>query len=178
MIIFVLMSDTIINRVSESSLITLNLEDYFPGAEIVEFDLKDYLYMGLMLREKPFREALAQLDLSPYRNKVVAVTCSTDAIVPQWAYMLVASLLQPECIDVFFGNIPAVQQQLLLNNIASMPAPDYAGKRIVIKGCGEKPVGEAAYLMATKMLRPYAKSIMYGEPCSTVPVYKQPKPAS
>jgi hypothetical protein len=169
------MSDTIINKVSESSLVTLNLEDYFPETEILAFDLKDYLFMGLILKEKPFREALANLDLSPYKGKVAAVACSADAIIPQWAYMLVASILQPVCADVFFGNTDSVRQQILLKNIASMPASEYDGKRVVIKGCGEKPVGEAAYLLATKILRPIAKSIMYGEPCSTVPVYKQPK---
>lgn len=169
------MSDTIINKVSESSLVTLNLEDYFPETEIMEFDLKDYLFMGLILKEKPFREALTNLDLTPYTGKVAAVTCSADAIIPQWAYMLVASILQPVCTDVLFGNADSARQQVLLNNIASIPAPEYAGKRVVIKGCGEKPVGEAAYLMATKIIRPFAKSIMYGEPCSTVPVYKQPK---
>lgn len=172
------MSEAIVNRVSESSLITLNLEDYYPSTDIVEFDLKDYLFMGMILKEKPFRESLSQLELDPFRGKVAAVTCSADAIIPQWAYMLVASVLQPVCADVLFGNAESVRQQLLLRNIASISASEYDGKRLVIKGCGEKPVGPDAYLLATKLLRPFAKSIMYGEPCSTVPVYKQTKPNS
>jgi hypothetical protein len=103
------MSEAIVNRVSESSLITLNLEDYYPSTDIVEFDLKDYLFMGMILKEKPFRESLSQLDLEPFRGKVAAVTCSADAIIPQWAYMLVASVLQPVCADVLFGNAESVR---------------------------------------------------------------------
>jgi len=113
------------------------------------------------------------LDLSIYTDKVVAVTCSADAVIPMWAYMLVSSNLQPVARDVVFGTMEEVKNTLLLKNIAQLPVKDYEGKRVVIKGCGEIPVGEAAYLQATQLLRPVAKSIMYGEPCSTVPIYKK-----
>lgn len=162
-----------INRVSESALITLNLEDYYPKEEVVVFDLKDYLFMGLILKEKDFREALKNVDLTTFTGKLVAVTCSADAVIPMWAYMLVASVLQPVATEVVFGKEDEIKKQLLLNNIASLPVNEFADKRIVIKGCGDLPIGEAAYLQATKLLRPVAKSIMYGEPCSTVPIFKK-----
>ena len=163
---------TLINKVSESALTTLDLEDYYPKEEVLCFDLKDYLFMELILKEKDFREALKNLDTSPFAGKYVAVTCSNDAIIPMWAYMLIASYLQPVAKSVFFGNTDEVKQQLLVENISRIPFEEYRNKRVVIKGCGELPVGEAAYLSITKFLRPVVKSIMYGEPCSTVPIYK------
>lgn len=167
------MNDTLINKVTESALVTINLEDYYPKENIVVFDLKDYLFMGLILKEKDFREALKNLNLEPFTGKLVTVTCSADAVIPIWAYMLASSYLQPVASDVFFGNEEEVKKQLLLNNISSISTEEFTDKRIVIKGCGELPVGEAAYLQATKILRPVAKSIMYGEPCSTVPIFKR-----
>ncbi len=167
------MSEIIVNKVSESALVTLNLEEFFPSEEIALFDMKDHLFMGLILKERDFREALKTLDLQPYTNKFVAVTCSADAVIPIWAYMLVASYLQPVAKEVAFATREELKQQLLLKNISQININDFADKRIVIKGCGELPVGEAAYLQATKLLRPVAKSIMYGEPCSTVPIYKK-----
>ena len=129
--------------------------------------------MGLILKEKDFREALKNLDLTIFQNKIVAVTCSADAVIPIWAYMLVASYLQPVVKEIFFNTVDELKNQLLLKNIAAINLSDYVDKRVVIKGCGELPVGEAAYLEATKLLRPVAKSIMYGEPCSTVPIFKR-----
>lgn len=167
------MSDVIINKVSESALVSLDLEEYFPKEEIAVFDMKDYLFMGLILKEKDFREALKNLDVEPYRNKAIAVTCTADAVIPMWAYMLVASYLQPVAKEISFGNKESLQQQMLLNNINTIDLNDFQDKRVVIKGCGELPVGEAAYLHATKLLRPVVKSIMYGEPCSTVPIFKK-----
>jgi hypothetical protein len=167
------MEETFTNKVSESGIISLNLEEYYPKDDIALFDMKDYLFMGLILKEKDFRENLKMLDLSIYTDKVVAVTCSADAVIPMWAYMLVSSNLQPVARDVVFGTVEEVKKTLLLKNIAQLPVDDYEGKRVVIKGCGEIPVGEAAYLQATQLLRPVAKSIMYGEPCSTVPIYKK-----
>ncbi|MBC7890237.1 MAG: DUF2480 family protein [Ferruginibacter sp.] len=167
------MAEEIINKVSESALITLNLEEYFPGEEIELFDMKDYLFMGLILKEKDFREALKNIELDKFSNKLVAVTCSADAVIPVWAYMLVASYLQPVAKEVAFGTEAELKKQLLLKNIAQINVDGFTGKRVVIKGCGELPVGEAAYLEATKLLRPVAKSIMYGEPCSTVPIFKR-----
>ena len=167
------MAEVINNKVSESALVTLNLEQFFPPGEIVLFDMKDYLFMGLILKEKEFRESLKTIDLSQYTKKTVAVTCSADAVIPIWAYMLVASYLQPIALDVAFGTIEEVTNQLLMKNIGQINLTDYIDKRVVIKGCGELPVGESAYLEATKLLRPVAKSIMYGEPCSTVPIFKK-----
>lgn len=163
-----------VNKVADSGIITLNLEDYFPRQAIEEFDLKDYLFMGLILKEKDFRESLKQLDIEAWRNKTIALTCSADAVIPMWAYMLVAALLQPVAENIFYGNKEQAQLQILLQNIAAINPDEFADQRVVVKGCGELPVNEAAYMEITKKLRPVAKSIMYGEPCSTVPVFKQP----
>lgn len=167
------MENELINKVSESALITINLEDYYPKEDVAVFDMKDYLFMGLILKEKDFREALKGLDLSPFTGKAVAVTCTADAVIPMWAYMLVASVLQPVAKEVVFGSDEETKKQILLNNINAIPVNEFVDKRIVIKGCGDLPIGEAAYLQATKILRPVAKSIMYGEPCSTVPIFKK-----
>jgi hypothetical protein len=166
------MNDTIVNKVAQSGLITLNLEDYLPQGEIVSFDLKDYLFMGLILKEKDFREALKNLDWLPYKDKNVAITCTADAIIPLWAYMLVTTYLQPLATDIYVGSSEEMQKHLFLKNIAAIDATQYNGQRIVVKGCGEIPVGAFAYAELTKHLLPQVRSIMYGEPCSTVPVYK------
>lgn len=167
------MDETFVNKVSDSGILSLDLEEYYPKEEVLLFDLKDYLFMGLILKEKEFRESLKNLSIEQYTDKFVAVTCSADAIIPMWAYMLVASILQPVAKEVLFGTAEEAKAQLLLNNISKIPVSDYSDKRVVIKGCGEKPIGESAYLQATKLLRPVAKSIMYGEPCSTVPIFKK-----
>jgi hypothetical protein len=167
------MSDEIVNKVTASGLITLDLEEYYPKEEILVFDLKPHLFMQLILKEKDFRTALQQLDWSIYQDKIVAVTCTADAIIPMWAYMLIATYLQPISRDIIFGNEQAVRQQLFIQNIAAIEASDYADQRVVVKGCGDLPIGEYAYLEITKKLRPVAKSIMYGEPCSTVPIFKK-----
>jgi hypothetical protein len=167
------MNNTLINKVSESVLLTINLEDFYPKEEVVVFDLKDYLFMGLILKEKDFREALKNLDVTTYSQKVVAVTCSTDAIIPVWAYMLVTSLLQPIAKTMYYGSATEASDKQLIANIANIKVEEYVEKRVVIKGCGELPIGEAAYLEITKILRPVVKSIMYGEPCSTVPIFKR-----
>lgn len=167
------MNEVIINKVSESALVTLNLEEFFPAEDVAVFDMKGHLFMGLILKEKDFREALRNLDLQPYISKAVAVTCSADAIIPVWAYMLVASYLQPVAKEIAFGTADDIKKQILLKNIGRLDISDYIDKRVVIKGCGDVPVGEAAYFEATRILRPVAKSIMYGEPCSTVPIYKK-----
>ena len=167
------MEKVFVNKVSESGILSLNLEDFYPKEEFALFDMKDYLFMGLILKEKDFRESLKNLDLSIYQNKVVAVTCSADAVIPMWAYMLAASYLQPVATEVAFATIEELKNTILLKNIEQISIADFADQRVVIKGCGELPVGEAAYLLATKILRPIAKSIMYGEPCSTVPIFKR-----
>jgi len=167
------MEDMLTNKVAESGIITLNLEDYYPQGETVVFDLKEYLFMGLILKEKDFREALKNLDTAPFTNKNVALTCSTDAIIPMWAYMLVATYLQPVAKEIVFGNEDFLQKTLFLKNLYKIDPADYSDKRVVIKGCGDLPVSESAYVEITNILRPVAKSIMYGEPCSTVPIFKK-----
>jgi Protein of unknown function (DUF2480) len=168
-----MMSDAIINKVTESSLVEIDLEKFYPHEEVVLFDVKDYLFMGLILKEKDFREALKTLNLEAYKNKYVAVTCTADAIIPVWAYMLIAAYLQPIATDVYFGDVVTLHRTLFLNNIHKINVQQFDDKRVVVKGCGELPVGEFAYLEIAKMLRPVAKSIMYGEPCSTVPIFKK-----
>lgn len=169
------MEEVMTNKVAESGIITLNLEDFYPVGETAVFDLKDYLFMGLILKEKDYREALKNLDIIPYQNKNVALTCTADAIIPMWAYMLAASYLQPVAKAIVFGSEDFLKQTLFLKNIYAINPEDYSDKRVVIKGCGELPVTESAYVEITNILRPVAKSIMYGEPCSTVPIYKKSK---
>lgn len=166
------MSETFINKVAESGIITINLEDYLPQEEIVLFDIKDYLFMGLILKEKEFRQSLKELDLSVYKDKIVAITCSADAIIPMWAYMLISTTLYQVSQTILMGSDLQVKNKLLIRAIDKINAEDFKDKRVVIKGCGENPIPEEAYLEITNLLLPVAKSIMYGEPCSTVPVYK------
>jgi len=167
------MSETIINKVAESGLVTIDLEDFYPKQDAVLFDLKDYLFMGLILKEKDFRESLKKEDWEKFRNKYVAIACTADAIIPIWAYMLVVSYLQPVAADVIQGDEKELHRYLFIKNIEALNCDEYIDKRIVIKGCGDLPIGEFVYTEITKKLRPIAKSIMYGEPCSTVPVFKK-----
>ena len=168
-----MMSDQIINKVASSSLVSLDLEEYFPKEEVMGFDLKPLLFMELILKEKEFRQSLSETDWDKFAGKIVAVYCSTDAIIPIWAYMLIASYLQPVAMDVIFGTEEKAGESVFLKNIASIDPSIFQDQRVVVKGCGELPIGESAYLEVTKTLRPVVKSIMYGEPCSTVPIYKK-----
>lgn len=167
------MNDIVVNKVAESGLITLDLEKYIPKEDTAVFDLKNFLFMEMILKEKDFREALKKQDWEKYRNKNVAITCSADAIIPVWAYMLAISYLQPAAKEIILGNEKDLYKRLFIKNIASIDPSDFIDKRVVIKGCGETPIDDFAYAEATKILLPVAKSIMYGEPCSTVPVYKK-----
>ncbi|HEY4935512.1 MAG TPA: DUF2480 family protein [Puia sp.] len=166
------MTEEIINKVSQSALLTLDLEQFFPKEKIRIFDLKPFLFMELILKEKDFRAALLKTDWTIYKDEIVGIYCSADAVIPVWAYMLVTSYLQPYAKDVIMGDEPAVLRQLITNRIQAINPEEYKDKRVVVKGCGDKPVDDFAYLEITKLLRPVAKTIMYGEPCSTVPVYK------
>ena len=166
------MEGSIINKVAESGLITIDLEEYYPKGEIILFDMKNHLFMGLILKEKEFREGMKMLDLELYKGKNIALTCTADAIIPVWAYMLAASYLEPVAKEVVFGDEHFLHNCLFIQNITRIKIEDYRDKRVVIKGCGDRPIPEAAYVAITKILRPVVKSIMYGEPCSTVPVYK------
>ena len=167
------MSEPIINKVAVSGLISLDLTQFIPSTEIVLFDIKQYLFMELILKEKDFRAALTAADLSIYQDKIVGIYCSTDAIIPMWANMLIASALQPYAKAIYFGDEKKVREQILLEGIALIDPSEYSDQRVVVKGCGETPIGESAYIAITNKLRPVVKSIMYGEPCSTVPVYKK-----
>jgi hypothetical protein len=169
------MEDVIVNKVAESGLITLDLEEYYPKEETAVFDLKDHLFMGLIVKEKDYREALKGLDWTVYKNKNVAITCSADAVIPVWAYMLAATYLQPVAKDVVFGNEDFLHRILFLKNLSKINPSEFTDKRVVIKGCGDKSISETAYVEITKLLRPVVKSIMYGEPCSTVPIFKKAK---
>jgi hypothetical protein len=166
--------DTIVNKVAESGILSLDLQDYLPApAALAEFDLKDYLFMGLILKEKDFRAALQSISWSAYQDKSVALHCSVDTLIPSWAYMLVGAYLQPVARTVFMGNIGALRLRLLLDAINAMPVETYRDQRVVVKGCGDQSIPADAYLAVTLRLRPVVKSIMYGEPCSTVPVFKK-----
>jgi Protein of unknown function (DUF2480) len=167
------MSEIILNKVAESGLIELDLEKYYPKEPIAVFDIKEYLFKGLILKEKEFREALKSHDFSVYQDKCMAVTCTADAIIPVWAYMLIASYLQPYAKDLVFGDTAYLHKTLFIKNISEIDINDFIDKRVVIKGCGSLPIDEFAYLEITKRLRPVARSIMYGEPCSTVPIFKK-----
>mgnify|MGYP003584882312 FL=1 len=167
------MTETIVNKVAQSGLITLDLANYIPREETAVFDLKGFLFMELILKEKDFREALKQHDWTVYSNKNVAVTCTADAIIPNWAYMLLMMYLQPVAANIVIGDMATLQRTLVLKNINTINPADYTDQRLVIKGCGDESVGDYAYAEITRILLPVAKTIMYGEPCSTVPVYKK-----
>ena len=153
-------------------LVTLDLEKFYPEGETAVFDLKDHLFMELILKEKDYREALKNLDWSIYENKNVGITCTADAIIPLWAYMLAVTYLQPLPKKLFLEMKKHFSMNLFLKNLWKIDAKEFEGKRVVVKGCGDKKIPETAYVEITKILRPVAKSIMYGEPCSTVPIFK------
>lgn len=165
--------EPIINKVAESGIISLDLETFFSKEKITVFDLKDYLFMGLILKEKDYRAALLTTEWEKFAQTHVAITCSADAIIPMWANMLATVYLTPIAKSIHFGTEAYVKEQLLLQAIALINPNDYMDQRVVVKGCGEDPVPISAYVKITSLLRPVAKSIMYGEPCSTVPLYKK-----
>jgi hypothetical protein len=165
----------LINRVAESGLTTLDLADLLPKQPVLAFDMKPLLVQGLVLMEKAFREHLKQTDWQLYKDQIVAVYCSADALIPKWAYMLLASYLQPVAKQVVYGSVVDAENALLLKAIADIDVKQYEGARLVIKGCGDRDIPAEAYLAISTQLLPVVKSLMYGEPCSTVPIYKQPK---
>jgi uncharacterized protein DUF2480 len=165
--------ENIINKVAQSGLVTLDPASFYPEGDRVVYDIKDNLFQGLILREKDFREFVKAHDWSQYAGKNVAVTCTADAIVPAWAYMLLANRLAPYAREVVFGDAEVLETVLFIKGIASMDAEQYRDQRIVIKGCGDIPVPVSAYVELTKKLTPIVKSLMFGEPCSTVPIYKK-----
>lgn len=167
------METMIKNKVAESGIVSLDLEAFYPKGAIAVFDIKEYLFMGLILKEKDFRLALQNVEVENYRDKYVAVLCTADAIIPMWAYMLIASTLSGIAKDVVFGNEQTVLNTAFIKNLSKLNVEEYADKRVVVKGCGDVKIPETAYMEITNLLRPVAKTIMYGEPCSTVPIYKK-----
>ena len=163
----------LVNKVAQSGLISFDLSKYYHNGERVLYDIKDNLFQGLILREKDFRDFIKQHDWSQYQGKNVAITCSVDAIVPTWAFMLLATKIEPFANMLVFGNLNDLENALFQQALAAIDLNEYKDQRIVIKGCGDIPVPTAAYVEITRLFRPIAKSIMYGEPCSTVPLYKK-----
>lgn len=167
------MADEIVNRVANSKLKVFDLEDFYPQGQRILFDLKPWLYEGFVLREKDFRQALKAHDWTQYKDTFVALTCSSDAIVPAWAYMLIASYLEPYVQTVFKGSLEDLESSIYQNIIVNLDISEYQDKPVIIKGCANKPVPINAYTMLINKLKPVAKSIMYGEACSSVPLYKR-----
>ena len=163
----------IINKVAQSGLITIDLEDLYVPGERILFDLKDWLFEGLILKEKEFREKLKVHRWENYKDKFVAITCSADAVVPTWAFMLVATQLRPVTIKISFGGLEKLEEEIFDEAISKLNPEDYKDQKVVIKGCSKIAVPVSAYVNLTALLRPVVKSIMYGEPCSTVPVFKR-----
>jgi hypothetical protein len=166
------MADEIINRVANSKLVTLDLEDYYPEGKRILFDIKDWLFQDIVLREKDFRANVKQHDWPQYNNTFVALTCSTDAIIPAWAYMLLSLSLQPFAKKIVVGNLDALETSIYQDIIETLDVSEFKNKPVIIKGCAKKPVPQNAYIMLANKLRPVVKSVMYGEACSSVPLYK------
>ena len=167
------MPEEIINRVAKSKLITLNLEDFYPNGERVALDIKSWLFQGLILKEKKFRETLKNYNWSKFKNQYVAVFCSSEAIVPAWAYMLVQTHLNGISKKTVFGTLETLETVLFCSIIDNMDLAFCEEKPVIIKGCSEKPVPQNAYLLLLEKLQPVARSIMYGEACSSVPLFKK-----
>ncbi len=165
----------IINKVAQSPLVTIDLEDLYTPGERVLYDLKDNLYEGLILKEKDFRAFLKSNDWSNYKDKHVAIYCSADAIVPRWAYMLLSVYLEPFAKTIVYGNMEILESYLFNITLRKLDPSEYQNKKVTIKGCGKYDVPQFAYVELTRMLKPFAASIMYGEPCSTVPIFKLSK---
>jgi hypothetical protein len=151
----------------------LDLAQYIPNNDIVIFDIKPYLFMELILKEKDFRASLAAIDWTEYENKIVGIFCSADAIIPMWANMLIVANLTPYAKSIYFGDENKTRELVLFEAIQNLDSSSFIDQRVVVKGCGDTPIGESAFIAITQKLTPVVKSIMYGEPCSTVPVYKK-----
>ncbi len=161
------------NKVAESGIITINLEEYFSKLDVLSFDIKPYLFMEMLLKEKEFRQALTEIEWNNFQGKATNIYCSSDAIIPMWAYMLVVSKLSGVASQIHCGSVEEMEKNMFLSNLQELNPQTYADKRVVIKGCGEKEIPPYAYIEISKKLIPVVKSLMFGEPCSTVPVYKK-----
>ena len=163
----------IVNRVAQSKLVTLDLEEYYPKGSRLQMDIKDWLFEGLILKEKEFRNQITSHNWEQYNDAYVAIYCSTEAIIPGWAYMLVSTKLQPYAKKVVLGSLEDMETSLFQAIIEDLDISDFKDKPVIIKGCSNKPIPPNAYIWATIKLQPVAKSIMYGEACSSVPLYKR-----
>jgi len=169
------MAEEIVNRVAKSPIITFNLEDLYQHGQRFEIDIKQWLYEGFILKEKEFRQALKDYDWSAYKNGFVALHCSSDAIIPAWAYMLISTYLHPICKKVVIGSLQDLENVLFTEAIKDLDVSIYANKPVIVKGCSEKPVPETAYILLIQKLQPIVKSLMFGEACSAVPLFKPKK---
>jgi S-adenosylmethionine/arginine decarboxylase-like enzyme len=161
------------NKVAKSGLVVIEMDDFVSDNELIRIDIKDQLWEGIALKEKDFREYVASHDWNEYQGKAVAVFCSADAIIPNWAYMLLASKLQSVAAELYFDIPEEAEKRRIEKAISALDASEYEGARIIIKGCGKKAIHFSAYGKLTEKLMPVAKSIMFGEPCSTVPIFKR-----
>lgn len=168
-------TEEIVNRVAVSGIVSLDLEELYHPGERVLYDIKDNLWQGMILKEKDFREFLKAHDWTQYQGKNVAIICSEDAIVPTWAYMLLAVQMEPYANAVIFGDLNALEDKLFADAIQKIHLSEYEGKRVVVKGCSKVNVPISAYVEISRLLKPIVQSLMFGEPCSTVPLYKKPK---
>lgn len=167
------MHEEIVNRVANSKLVVIDLEDYYPTGKRILFDIKDWLFEGFVLREKDFRSQVALHDWSQYQDAYVALTCSSDAIVPAWAFMLLTINLEPYAKKIIIGNSEQLETSIYQNIIENLDVSPFKDKPLIIKGCSKKPVPTNAYILLSQKLKPIAQSIMYGEACSSVPLYKR-----
>lgn len=163
------------NKVAKSGLVVIEMDDLVPEIELIEIDIKDQLWEGIALKEKDFRDFVKTHDWSQYTGKAVSVHCSVDAIVPNWAYMLLASQLRRQTDKIYFADPEEAKRLMIRETIDAIDPENYRDARLIIKGCGKKSADFSAYGYLTTRLLPVAKTIMFGEPCSTVPIYKKPK---
>ena len=169
------MEGEIVNRVAKSPLINIDLEEFYPEGKRILFDIKDWLYEGIILREKDFRQSVKEHDWSQYQDAYVALTCTEDAIIPSWAYLLLSSELAPYAKKVVVGDLELLETAIFQQVIHNLDISEYQDKPIIIKGCADKPIPPSAFSFLIERIQPIAKNIMYGEACSTVPLYKRKK---
>lgn len=169
------MESELVNKVANSPLLTIDLEKYYPKEDFIIFDIKDYLFQGLILKEKDFRAALKEINWQEYNQKILLILCSADAILPLWSFMLIAAYATPHTKTIFQGDKEAFLKVHYENVIANWDKESYRDKRIVLKGCSEKSVPASAYVTAVNFLQPLVISLFFGEPCSTIPIYKKTK---
>lgn len=165
----------IINKVANSGIITIDLDEFLPKIPIEILDIKPWLFNEIVLKEKDFRNYVTNHNWENYEGKMVVVCCSTDAIIPSWAFLLIGTTLQPFAHLVYYGSQTQALNQYLLQQISQLNFENFTEKRVVVKGCGKLDVSPGVYLALAQSLKPFVKSLMFGEPCSTVPIYKKPK---